>query len=179
MEVICISGKAESGKDTVATMMKEYFESKGKKIFIIHYADLLKFICKQYFSWNGEKDEAGRSLLQHIGTDVFRKRDKGFWVNHVISILKIIQNGIDYALIPDCRFMNEITQPSLLFKTHTIYVDRFGHRSSLSQRQQNHESETALENFEFDICIDNNRGLEELKVAVERTCQVIEDGGVE
>lgn len=173
MEVICISGKAESGKDTVATMMKEYLESQGKKVFIIHYADLLKFICKQYFSWNGEKDEAGRSLLQHIGTDVFRKRDVGFWVNHVIGVLKVMQNDIDYALIPDCRFMNEITQPALLFKTRTVCVDRHNHQSKLNQNQKNHESETALEHFEFDISIDNNHSIEELKDEVNRVCKTI------
>lgn len=173
MQVVCISGKAESGKDTVASMMKEHLESKGKKVFIIHYADLLKFICKQYFDWNGEKDEAGRSLLQHIGTDVFRKRDQGFWVNHVISILKAMQSDIDYALIPDCRFTNEITQPALLFKTCTICVDRHNHQSKLNQSQKNHESETALEHFEFDIGIDNNHGLKELKDEVKKVCNTI------
>lgn len=177
MRVICIAGNAESGKDTVAGMMKEYFELEGKKVFIIHYADLLKFICKQYYGWNGEKDEIGRSLLQHVGTDVFRKRDEGFWVNHVISILKVMQNDIDYALIPDCRFMNEMTQPALLFKTYSVCVVRPNHKSKLSKSQRNHESETSLENFEFDIGINNTYGLEELKDRVEDVCKNIE--GVE
>ena len=69
MKVICISGKAQHGKDTSALMVKEMLEDDGYKVLIAHYGDLVKYICRTFFQWNGEKDEAGRSLLQRIGTD--------------------------------------------------------------------------------------------------------------
>ena len=62
--VITISGKARSGKDTTALLLKEALEKKGYRVLITHYADLLKFVCKEYFGWNGEKDEEGRTLIQ-------------------------------------------------------------------------------------------------------------------
>lgn len=41
MKVICISGKAQHGKDTTAGMMKTALESIGHTVLIAHYGDLL------------------------------------------------------------------------------------------------------------------------------------------
>ena len=63
-KVICLSGKAQAGKDTSAEIIRKLLLGYGERVLIIHYADLLKFMCKQLFHWNGEKDERGRHLLQ-------------------------------------------------------------------------------------------------------------------
>lgn len=81
MKILLISGKAQHGKDTTAGMLKEQLESDGYRVLIAHYADLLKFICRQYFDWNGEKDEAGRHTLQYVGTDIIRKEHPDYWVD--------------------------------------------------------------------------------------------------
>ena len=65
MSVIMISGKAESGKDFTASILKEELEKKGRKILIVHYADYLKFIAKEYFGWDGVKDEKGRNIFAY------------------------------------------------------------------------------------------------------------------
>lgn len=57
MNVILISGKARSGKDSFANALSKILQSKDKKVLITHYADLLKYVCRQFFDWNGEKDE--------------------------------------------------------------------------------------------------------------------------
>lgn len=54
-KVICISGQARSGKDTAAEMMKKELESSHHRVLVIHNADLLKFMCKALFGWNGER----------------------------------------------------------------------------------------------------------------------------
>ena len=59
MKVVCISGKAQHGKDTMASMIKECLEDYGKHVVIVHYADLLKYICRTFFGWDGNKDENG------------------------------------------------------------------------------------------------------------------------
>lgn len=53
--IICISGKAQNGKDTSAAIFKVELEKLGKKVLVAHYADYLKFICTNYFMWNGKK----------------------------------------------------------------------------------------------------------------------------
>lgn len=63
MKIICISGHAQHGKDTFAKMLEEELELRNQKVLVTHYADLVKYICKQFFGWDGQKDEAGRHLL--------------------------------------------------------------------------------------------------------------------
>jgi adenylylsulfate kinase-like enzyme len=54
-KIVLLSGTAESGKTTVANMLKERLEEDGKKCLIINFSDYLKFIAKAYFGWDGGK----------------------------------------------------------------------------------------------------------------------------
>ena len=108
MKVICISAKAQHGKDTVANFMKECLEAKGKRVLIAHYADLVKYICKTFFNWDGQKDEKGRTLLQYVGTDIVREKEPDYWVGFIADMLYFFEDRWDYVLIPDTRFPNEI-----------------------------------------------------------------------
>ena len=92
MKLILISGKAGHGKDTLAGYLKAVMEEDDKKVLIVHYGDLLKYICKQFFGWDGNKDEKGRTLLQHVGTDVIRKMQPNYWVDFVNNILYMFEN---------------------------------------------------------------------------------------
>ena len=107
IKIICISGKAGSGKDTSAWMLKSELEKRGQVVLITHFADLLKYICKSFFGWDGVKDAQGRSLLQYVGTDVIRAKIPDFWVSFIANLLKLFPDQWDYVLIPDCRFPNE------------------------------------------------------------------------
>lgn len=164
MKVIAISGKAQAGKDTTANILKEILEANKYRVLIIHYADLLKFICKQFFGWDGNKDEYGRHLLQYIGTDVVRVRQPDFWVDTLISILKLFPDEWDYVLIPDCRFPNEIDQIRYpVFDTTHLRIVRPNYDNHLTQEQKEHPSETALDNTEADYYIMNDGTIEDLK----------------
>ena len=72
--VILLSGKAQSGKDYIANIIKQQLEENGNKVLVTHYADLLKYILKTFFNWNGKKDKKSRDSLQRVGTDVMRKK---------------------------------------------------------------------------------------------------------
>ena len=54
---IVISGKSGSGKDKIALFMKEELAKRGKKVLIIHFADAVKWFCRDFLDWNGKKDE--------------------------------------------------------------------------------------------------------------------------
>ena len=156
MKIICILGKAQHGKDTAASFFESELKNNGYKTLITHYADLLKYICKNFFDWNGEKDEEGRHLLQHIGTDVIRAQRPDYWVDFIIDILNIFEQTWDYVIIPDCRFPNEINKlKNAGFNTYTVRVNRLGFNSPLSQSQLSHISENALDNFCPDYTVDN------------------------
>ena len=174
MKVVCVSGKARHGKDTTAGYLKEQLEARGKKVLIAHYGDLVKYICKTFFDWDGQKDEKGRTLLQYVGTDVVRSQAPDYWVDFVASVLQMFPNEWDYVLIPDCRFPNEIWRMECMkgdFEVTHIRVIREteGWVSPLTEEQQKHPSETALDDYKNcrpDIEIINRGNLDDLRNAV-------------
>ncbi len=166
MKVICISGKAQHGKDTAAMLIEDNLEALGKKVLVIHYADLLKWICQKFFGWNGEKDEAGRTILQYVGTDTIRKQNEDYWVDFVINFLKMFETDWDFVLIPDTRFVNEAEKMRANFDTVVLRIERPGFVSNLSLEQQQHPSETSLDNYEFDTVILNDSTLEAFKAKI-------------
>lgn len=166
MKILCLSGKAQHGKDTVATMLTDSLEGLGNKVLTIHYADLLKFICKTYLKWDGEKDERGRTLLQWVGTDNIRRKSPNYWVDNVIEILQFFPDEWDYVIIPDCRFPNEIHQMKEAFPTVHIRVIRTNFESPLTEEQQHHESEVALDDESPDYSLLNEGTLDDLRERV-------------
>lgn len=163
MKICCISAKAQHGKDTAAKLIKERLEYKGQRVLITHYADLLKFICVKFFGWNEVKDEAGRSLLQYIGTDVVGKKNPAYWAEFIVSILKMFEDTWDYVLIPDCRYPIEVETMKKHFDTIILRVERPNFDNGLTEAQKAHPSETHMDNYNFDFALLNNGSLESFK----------------
>lgn len=160
MKVLCISAKAQHGKDTAAGIIKEYLESKGNKVLITHYADLVKFVCTKFFDWDGKKDEKGRTLLQYVGTDVVSSQQPSYWVDFIVSILKFFENEWDYVLIPDCRYPIEFTQIEKSFPAALLRIERPNFESGLTEKQKRHVSETSMDNYPFNAVIQNDSTLD-------------------
>lgn len=165
MKVIGIAGKAESGKDTFGAILKEELESQGKKVMHIGYGDFVKFIAKQYYNWNGEKDEHGRWLLQHIGTEEGRmKVNENIWVDMVINTIQVADKDYDVAIITDCRFLNEFDRwREFGFDMLKIKMLRLTHQNKLTEEQRQHPSETSLDNYNDCILVQNEGTLEDLR----------------
>lgn len=155
MNVITISGKAECGKDTTAKELKTQLENMGYSVLICHYADLLKYICKTFFDWDGNKDEEGRTLLQMVGTETIRTKEPNYWVDFIKQILRFFKDEWDFVLIPDTRFPNEINLMKEEFHTVSIKVVRPNYENHLTEEQRQHASEVALDDFSFDYVITN------------------------
>lgn len=166
-KVVCISGHARAGKDTTAEMMKKELENEWHyRVLTIHNADLLKFMCKSLFGWDGNKDEKGRHILQYVGTDVVRKQEPDFWVSFIIKVLKLFPDEWDYVLIPDVRFPNEINELKKAgFDVRHIHIDR-QIENDLTEEQRSHLSETALQHTIPDETIENDGNLEDLNQRV-------------
>ena len=160
MKVITFYGKAQHGKDTTAKYVKEVLEFYGKRVVILHFADYLKYVCKEYFNWNGIKDEEGRNILQRVGTDLARKNNPNIWVNVIKEFILAFETEFDYFLIPDCRFPNEIDLlKERLDLVYSVMIKRNEFDNRLTDSQKLHISETALDEYKFDIEIENEEGL--------------------
>lgn len=168
MKVFAISGKAQHGKDTFGKMLCEKLREKGASVLVVHYGDYLKLVAKEYFEWSGNKDEEGRTLLQIVGTDIIRNTDENFWVNIVEELLTVLEGQFSFAIIPDTRYPNEI-EFLKMFKhdVTSIRINRTNYISPLTEEQQNHISETALDNFEFDWVFNCESGVENIQKVVD------------
>lgn len=167
MKICCISAKAQHGKDTAAKLIKERLEYKGQRVLITHYADLLKFICVKYFGWNEVKDEAGRTLLQYLGTDVVGAQNPAYWAEFIAGILKMLPNTWDYVLIPDCRYPIEVSTMKDQFETVVLRVERPNFDNGLTEAQKQHASEVKMDDYKFDALIYNDGTLEEFSEKVD------------
>jgi len=163
MKVIAVSGKARHGKDTVAEMLRDVLEGDGHSVKVVHYADLLKFMCKTFFEWNGEKDDIGRQILQYVGTDVVRAKQPDFWVDFIKSVLGLFPDEWEYVIIADTRFPNEVDAMKRSFDTTHVRVFRTNFDSPLSPEQQAHPSETALDTYDYDYALINDGTVEDLR----------------
>lgn len=167
MKICCISAKAQHGKDTAAKLIKENLEQRGQRVLITHYADLLKFICVKFFGWNEIKDEAGRTLLQYIGTDVVGAQNPAYWAEFIVGILKLFPNTWDYVLIPDCRYPIEVSTMSDNFDTVVLRVERPNFDNGLTVTQKQHASEVKMDDYKFDTVLLNDGSLEDFRFKVD------------
>jgi hypothetical protein len=142
--------------------MKEELELLGYKVLITHFAGLVKYVATNFFNWDGEKDELGRTLLQYVGTDVVRKQDENFWVNFIKNILKFFPYQWDYVIIPDYRFPNEKDLLAQEYNTYHVGIVRDDNVSNLTEEQKNHPSETSVNSNCADTVIQNDGSLLDL-----------------
>lgn len=126
--ILAFAGRKQSGKSTSAEYIKSIFEqnNKDKICKIYSFADPLKTgICMDIFGltynqcygsdedkntmtelvWNSELLTARRAM-EVIGTDIFRKLKNSVWVDATLNTIK--KDAVDLAIIPDCRFPNEV-----------------------------------------------------------------------
>jgi dephospho-CoA kinase len=160
--IVGISGKAQSGKDTIG----EYLVKKHGFIRIAS-ADALKRIAMRTFNWDGEKDAKGRKFLQDLATAV-RGYDPDFWINITFKEIERQnkeENNVYSAtyrkdknfVITDVRYKNEadylMRAGAILMRIERAGIELF-----------DHESETQLDSYEnFDCRIYNNGSIEELE----------------
>ena len=183
MKILMLSAKSQHGKDTVANLMREQLEKRGKSVLIIHFADLVKHYATDYYNWNGKKDAEGRALLQMIGTGLLRARWPEYWAEIVgkfldaIGDLEDIRYGFNFIIIPVWRFTNEfetVAHYAELFNNPvtTIRVERYNQNGTryknpnMTTDQLEHISECQLDNFPFEWIIENRGTIEDLKDSV-------------
>lgn len=176
MKTILISGKAQHGKDTLALLMKEHYNkiNPSYRVKITHLGDSLKYACKEFGHWDGKKDERGRSILQHYGTEVVRKDDATYWAKWLKNMLKWFENEWDVVIVPDVRFKNEIDtlQNS---DTLLIRIIRPNFDNGLTLAQQQHISETELDTYpDWDIIVNNNKTITDLSHKIKDIVDYIE-----
>lgn len=168
MKIIALSGKAESGKNYYAQEMRIFLQSSyNERVCTIAFGDILKYTLSRYFGWNGEKDKAGREMLQKLGTELRKKTNPDVWINITCELIKYMSDEFDWFIITDLRFSRELTALQMRFENvYPVRIERFAadwdawqenselggklfhpYCNKLSKEQKQHPSETELDDY--------------------------------
>jgi hypothetical protein len=173
--VIAFGHKKRRGKDTAAQFAVDFLnEAVGPGCARLdHFAHSLKEgILRQVFGFSdnqlyGDLKETidnfwgftPRWALQTVGTELMRDHiDQDIWAKTVYR--RFIDDSLCHVIIGDLRFPNEMSMVKRM-GGYTVRVDR-----DVESEQDNHSSETSLEDADWDFTINNNGTLEELKLEV-------------
>lgn len=185
--LIGIVGKAQSGKDTIATLMKDMFLEQYKINFeLVAFAAYLKELCGKHFNLTheqlyGDKKEwydvnrpkvggscwNARDIMQFVGESV-RSIDYNFWVKELDRRIK----GFGNVIITDVRHFNEFEY----VKNNNGYMLNIQREIRKEIATNTHISEVALDGYEssrYDFVIVNSHTVDELKIVVESTVDML------
>lgn len=173
--LIGITGQKFSGKSTVANMLSEMLDYS-----IVSFADKLKDVTcalsgctreqledydfkenqlvptyMQPYCGNADKPTY-RAFLQHFGSEVMRGINDNIWIDSTLL------NCGSEAIISDCRFPNEA---KAIRNAGGIIIKIV--RDNLVN-QDSHQSETQIDNIEYDYIIYNTSSIYKLTEQVEQ-----------
>lgn len=154
MKVVVVNGRGASGKTTFETMVQKIAEARSLKVEIISTINYVKEVAKS-IGWDGSKTPADRRFLSDLKDTLTRWKDLPY---------KMVCDEINYfdgegmtdIVFVDCREPEEIARFVEDFQALTVLVQR-GEVVLLG----NHADDN-VENYQYDIVIDNSRGLDEL-----------------
>lgn len=160
-----LAGKARSGKDSTCDFMKEYF--KDKKVITLMYGAWIKDYAQMLSDWDGSDETKPRELLQKIAVDS-REANPGYTIKRMGEDINILKNYCDIIIITDARMPEEVMMPKEKFKeTVTVKVVRSNFETSLTEKEQQNITETALDDFDdYDYTLVNDGTLDDLKEKV-------------
>jgi len=134
--LIGLAGYAGSGKDTAADVLVGLGYQRRA------FAGALKDLATR-IGWDGQKDDAGRKLLQELGVGARDILGADVWVNALMATLE------GPSVITDVRFPNEVAA----IADHggiTLRIVRPGVGPALG-----HVSETALDDLELPTVVND------------------------
>jgi hypothetical protein len=175
--LIGISGRARSGKDTLAWLLVDALRPLGIDARRYGWADALKAVCRVEYGMVF-KDAP---LLQRVGVD-YRNGCRAncsevpvyegahghyptpdIWVNTLLDT--IAEDAPDIAIISDTRFPNELAAIKAAGGM-TVRIERPDRPDT--GRDDTHISETALDSANFDYIVENYGTRDDLKVYARR-----------
>jgi hypothetical protein len=162
--IILLSGKAGSGKTTVANFMIDGLP-QSKVAGIAPFALGIKTVAN-LIGWDNQKDEKGRRLLQQFG-NAGREFHKDIWIEFTMNALQGSDIPFDVIIMDDWRFPNEYRWFVDRADDYGVYTVRVVRDEYLLLNPEDTDvSETALpddpEYYDFNI-INKNLDLDELR----------------
>ena len=159
MKIYILNGKAGSGKTTFFKLIEEKCHN-----YVYNYStvDLVKKVAYGC-GWNGEKTPENRKFLSDL-KDLLTEWDDVPYkdclkeIKRITSLADIYDvEHDDWAIFIDCREPKEIQKFVDRLGAKTIFIDR-----KIEDYNASNHADANVENFEYDIVINNNGTLEDL-----------------
>lgn len=176
MKIILIGGKANTGKDSTAEYIDEYYRSRGLDVVNIQIGYYIKMYAKEIAKWDGDNDTKPRQLLQDLGTELIRKQiDEYFFIKRIIQDIDVYSRYFDIITISDGRLPEEFASIKLAYpETVTVHITRPGYSSRLTKGQKAHITEALVDEIEYDYDVVNDGTLDDLQKKAIELVQTIE-----
>lgn len=153
IKIIILSGKARSGKDTIANKMIDILNNYNKKSIKLAYASYLKMYAKNILNWDGNEEDKPREFLQQLGVELIKNNiNPKMLINRIIEDIEVYSYFYDVIIISDARFKEEIEDIKIRYNTKVIHI--LGDNNDLTEEQKNHSTEVSLDdynNYDFEI----------------------------
>lgn len=165
MKIILLGGKANSGKDSTALYIDEYYRSRGLDVVNIQIAYYMKMYAKQIAHWDGDNETKPRQLLQDLGTELIRKQiDEYFFIKRILQDIDIYSRYFDVITISDGRLPEEFASIKVAYpETVTVHITRPNYNSRLTKDQKAHITEALVDEIEYDYEVVNDGTLDDLQ----------------
>ena len=158
--IIVIAGKARSGKNTTADLLKTLFEADSKKVILSPYTKYLKRYVEEITGDKIDEDHKPRDLLQQLGVEVIKEKlgKRDLFIARQLDDIDIYSYFFDVIIVPDARFPNEIETLKKSYE-HVISIKvKSSLDSDMTIQEKMHITETALDNYDetnFDYIVEN------------------------
>lgn len=172
MRIYIISGKAKSGKDTAANLIKDIYTEK--KTIKIAYASYLKEYAKNILGWDGSNETKPRAFLQYLGVELIKNTiDDKMLIRRILEDIKVYSNFYDIIIISDARMPEEIDDIKANYKNvTTIHINSI---EQLKDKEKEHLTEVGLDNYKnYDYVINNDYNLDNIKSELEKIVSEVE-----
>jgi hypothetical protein len=197
MYKISISGKANTGKNTVGKLLVQEIKCHWSPNRFSHqfiaFADPLKKMARLAFPQIPRKWLYGsskfrseiipgafkegvpltvRQLLIDLGSDFGRKYQADIWLRNFDNIFnKLVKKDVPVVIVTDCRFRNEFDHlKDLGFFQIRIIRDHIAKINDTSETNQD-----GILDSEFDVIIDNNKDKAHLKKQVQQVLPLLHE----
>ena len=159
MKIYILNGKAGSGKTTFFKLIEEKCRN-----YVYNYStvDLVKKVAYGC-GWNGSKTPENRKFLSDL-KDLLTEWDDVPYkdclkeIKRITSLADIYDvEHDDWAIFIDCREPKEIQKFVDRLGAKTIFIDR-----KIEDYNASNHADANVENFKYDIVINNNGTLEDL-----------------
>ena len=153
MRIFLISGKAGSGKNEVANILRDNL----KNSVITSFSKYIKLFALEFTDWDGRDITKPREFLQNMG-DTLRGIDQNFLITRLIEDFKVYETKFDNVIISDVRLPHELEyiKENSGYEVITIRVNSNSSARKLNGKEMKHHTELDLDNYDkFNYIIEN------------------------